>query len=82
MESQCVIYEDQDDYIDDVEEQIRDGIRRYTLYSKMFAEPEHWKMAKDEIKRFFHYELESCFSKTAVKRDIDGIIRMRLEEKD
>lgn len=81
-DSSVSIFEDQDDYIEDVKEQFRAAIKRYTLYSKSFGRPREWKMLKDELRRFVHYELESSFSKMIVREDCDGIIMMRFDDKE
>jgi hypothetical protein len=82
MEEECKIYEDQEDYIEDVYDQFRDAIRRYTMYAKMFGYPKEWKPMREELRKFIHYELERSFSKIIVKDTVDGIIIMKFEEKD
>lgn len=80
-ESEYRIFEDREDYVEDVKEQIRGGVKRYVLYAKMFGYPQNWKMLKDEMKRFIHYELESAFSKTVIRDTEEGTIVMRFDEK-
>lgn len=81
-DSACKVFEDQQDYVEDIYEQLRDGIRRYALYGKMFAYPEHWKFLKAEVKRVLNYEVEKAFSKLVIKETKDGIIMMKFDEKD
>lgn len=76
------IFEDQEDYIEDIRDQLREAIKRYTLYSKMFGYPNHWKYLKDELRRFIHYELERAFSRIIIKETNEGIIMMKFEEND
>jgi hypothetical protein len=76
------IFEDQDDYVEDIKEQFREAVRRYTVYCKMFGYSKDWKMMRDDLRRFLHYELESSFSHMVIKETADGIIVMRFEEKD
>lgn len=82
MQEECKVYEDQEDYIEDIHDQFREAVRRYTLYAKMFGYPKDWKRMRDELKRLIHYELERSFSKIIVKDTADGIIIMKFEEKD
>jgi hypothetical protein len=76
------IFEDQDDYIEDVKDQFREATRRYTIYCKMFSHCKDWKMMRDELKRFLHYELEKTFHHTVIKETSDGVITMKFEEND
>lgn len=80
-DSASKIFEDQEDYVEDIHEQLREGIQRYTLYGKMFAYPQHWKMLKEELKRFLNYELERAFSQIVIKETKDGVIMMKFDEK-
>ena len=75
------VFEDQQDYVEDVKEQIRSGVKRYVLYMKMFGYPYQWKILKDELKRFINYEMESAFSKTVIRDTEEGTIIMRFDEK-
>jgi hypothetical protein len=80
QDSSCKVFEDQEDYIEDIHEQFRDAIRRYTLYSKMFAFKKDWKSSREELRKFLHYEIEASFSKMVIKESGDGIIVMRFDE--
>jgi hypothetical protein len=53
-----IIFEDQDDYIEDVKEELRAGIKRYFIYCKMFGEVKDYRAMKEELKRFVHLEAE------------------------
>ena len=79
-DEEVIVFEDQDDYIEDIREQYREATRRYVLYCKMFGYPCDWKMMKDELKRFMHYELESAFSHTIIRETSDGIIMMKFDD--
>jgi hypothetical protein len=76
------IFEDQEDYVDDIRENLRNEIKRYTLYNKLFASPQHWKMAKDELKRFVNYEIEKAHSLIVVRETNDGGIQMKFHNPD
>lgn len=65
------IFEDQEDYLEDIKDQISDAIKKYTLYCQMFVEPNFWKHSKDDMRRFVHYELEKSFSDSKLKTKED-----------
>lgn len=74
------IFEDQDDYIEDIKDQIRVAIKRYTLYSKMFGHPSEWKHMRQELKQFMNYETEKMFSMVVIRETMDGCIKMEFPE--
>jgi len=74
------IFEDQEDYLEDIKEEFRGAIRRFTLYSKMFSHPKDYKEMKDEIRKFLNFELEQTFHKTVIRETSDGIIRMNFSD--
>jgi hypothetical protein len=76
------IFEDQEDYVEDIKEKLSAQIKRYTLYNKMFADPVHWKLAKDELKRFINYEIERAHSLIVIRETKDGGIQMKFHEPD
>jgi hypothetical protein len=76
------IFEDQDDYIEDVRDQFRSAIKRYTLYAKMFGRPKDYKSMKDELRKFVNYEVEKTFSSVVIKESGDGGISMRFDENE
>lgn len=64
---ECMIFEDQEDYLEHIKDQISESIHKYTRYSKTFVESDLWKHSKDDMRRFVHYELERSFSNVADK---------------
>lgn len=75
---EITIFEDEEDYIEDIKDQFREAVRRYTVYCKMFGDAKNLKYMKDELRRFIHYELESSFSHMLIKPE--GIIIMKFDE--
>ena len=74
------VFEDQDDFIGDIQEQISKGIERYVLYAKMFGYSRDWRKHKLTIKQFLNYEIERAFSKLIIKETEDGTIIMRFKK--
>jgi len=74
------IFEDQDDYIEDIQEQISKGIERYVLYAKMFGYSRDWHKHKLTIKQFLNYEIERAFSRLVIKETEDGTIIMKFKK--
>jgi len=76
------IFEDQDDYIEDIKDQFRRSIRRYTMYCKMFGHPSDWKEMKNEWKKFMHYELEKTFHDVVIRESSKGGISMYFHDEE
>lgn len=76
------IFEDQDDYIEDIRDQFREATRRYVLYCKMFGHPKDWKIMREDLKKFVSYELGKSFHNLVIKETADGIILMKFEKND
>lgn len=61
-ESECIIFEDEEDYLEHIKDQISESIKKYTRYSKAFVQTDLWRHSKDDMRRFVNYELEKSFS--------------------